>query len=61
MSRIDDLLAEEGARAEAYPGGPAPEHVTTSRPNLGRAFHDVPGFVPANSEQAGTSQDIGLE
>lgn len=36
MSRIDDLLADEGARAEAYSGGPAPEHVTTSRPNLGR-------------------------
>lgn len=36
MSRIDDLIADEGARAEAYPGGPAPEHVTTSRPNLGR-------------------------
>lgn len=36
MSRVDDLLADEGARAEAYPGGVAPEHVATSRPNLGR-------------------------
>lgn len=36
MSGIDDVLAEEGARAEAYSGDPNPAHVATSRPHLGR-------------------------
>lgn len=33
MSKIDDLLAEEGAAAENYP---LPEQATAARPNLGR-------------------------
>lgn len=33
MSKIDDLLAEEGAAGENYP---LPEQVTAARPNLGR-------------------------
>lgn len=38
MSKIDDLLAEEGAAAEKYDAPERlPEHVTASRPNLGRA------------------------
>lgn len=37
MSNIDDLLAEEGAAAENYElPEQLPEHVTASRPNLGR-------------------------
>ncbi|MDV6014323.1 plasmid mobilization protein [Haloechinothrix sp. LS1_15] len=37
MSRIDDLLAEEGAAAERSEISEAlPEHVQVSRPNLGR-------------------------
>lgn len=37
MSRIDDLLVEEGAAAEAYQNaGQLPEHVTVDRPNRGR-------------------------
>lgn len=37
MSKIDDLLAEEGAAAEANETtNEFPEHVTASRPNLDR-------------------------
>lgn len=37
MSKIDDLLAEEGAAAENYEmPGHLPEHVKIGRPNLGR-------------------------
>lgn len=37
MSRIDDLLSEEGAAAEAYEiPDELPEHVGVSRPHLGR-------------------------
>lgn len=37
MSNIDHLLAEEGAAAENYElPEQLPEHVTASRPNLGR-------------------------
>lgn len=37
MSKIDDLLAEEGAAAEDYQlPEELPGHVTVSRPNLGR-------------------------
>ncbi len=54
MSRIDDLLADEGACAEAYPGGPVPGHVTTSRPNLGR--QTVVSVRLADDEHARLSQ-----
>lgn len=38
MSKIDDLLAEEGAAAENYQmPGRLPAHVKATRPNLGRA------------------------
>jgi|SRR5450759_1584537 hypothetical protein len=38
MSKIDDLLAKEGAAAENYQmPEQLPEHVTATRPNLGRA------------------------
>ena len=38
MNRIDELLADEGAAAEKEPTPEQlPEHVTVSRPNLGRA------------------------
>jgi hypothetical protein len=38
MSKIDDLLAEEGAAAENYEvPEQLPEHVRVSRPNLGRS------------------------
>lgn len=38
MTKIDDLLANEGAAAENYEmSEELPEHVTLSRPNLGRA------------------------
>ena len=36
MSRIDDLLAQEGAAAENHPGG-ASDDVRVERPNLGNA------------------------
>ena len=37
MSKIDDLLAEEGAAAESYEMPEVlPGHVRVSRPNLGR-------------------------
>lgn len=37
MSRIDELLAEEGAAAENHEvPDELPQHVTASRPNLGR-------------------------
>ncbi len=37
VRKIDDLLAEEGAAAEGYEmPEELPEHVTVSRPNLGR-------------------------
>jgi hypothetical protein len=38
MSKIDDLLAEEGAAAESYEmPEELPGHITVSRPNLGRS------------------------
>jgi hypothetical protein len=38
MSKIDDLLADEGAAAENYQMPERlPEHVKTTQPNLGRA------------------------
>jgi hypothetical protein len=38
MSKIDDLLAEEGAAAESYDmPEQLPSHVTVSQPNLGRS------------------------
>jgi len=38
MSKIDDLLAEEGAAAEAHEATEGlPEHVRVTRPNLGRS------------------------
>ncbi|MGH3501258.1 MAG: hypothetical protein ACRDQA_10285 [Nocardioidaceae bacterium] len=38
MSKLDDLLAEEGAAAEGYEvPEQLPDHVTASRTNLGRA------------------------
>jgi hypothetical protein len=37
MSRIDDLLTEEGAAAEQHPTPEQlPEHISVSQPNLGR-------------------------
>lgn len=37
MSKVNDLLAEEGAAAEDYEAPEElPEHVKVSRPNLGR-------------------------
>ncbi len=37
MSKIDDLLAEEGAAAENYETSEQlPGHIQVSRPNLGR-------------------------
>lgn len=37
MSKINDLLAEEGTEAESYElPEPLPAHVKVSRPNLGR-------------------------
>lgn len=37
MSKVDDLLADEGSQADKYQTPVRlPEHVTVSRPNLGR-------------------------
>lgn len=52
MSKIDDLLAEEGAAAENYEmPEQLPEHVRASRPNLGKSSVVSVRLAAAEHEQ----------
>lgn len=59
MSKINDLLAEEGTAAENYElSEPLPAHVEVSRPNLGR---DSVVSVRLSAEEHGQLQKAAEE